>query len=283
MRLWQLLAFAILVAAVGHLIYIFQEAEPTEITPYVGGPQRHVMIEADYFPILCDALIVVLIVSGFVGGVKLRKTPRIPDEDYNWWAVILMRIGMFALILAFYVFFLRRKVENREFLSIFEGLRRMADPQGTMGGFILSEPTAFDQFIVIMLSLMIIVIIIMIIVLMFRPKQPTGEEPILIPFSEYSWKKREYTFDGDPRDVVINAYGAALDTLNKKGVHVPEHLTPWEFQKEVGSPHLCTLTQLFERARYSAHDITRRDSDEALDEFRSIQQEGLDVPDRIRM
>ncbi|KYK35436.1 MAG: hypothetical protein AYK19_02270 [Theionarchaea archaeon DG-70-1] len=281
MRLWKLAAFAVLVAALGHLIFVFQEAEPTEYTPYEATPTRHVMIEADYFPILCDILIIVIILSGLIGGVKVRKKPRFPDEDYNWWAVMAMRIAMLGVIAVFYLVFLRRRVENKEFLGVFEGLRNLINPRSTPGGFVLAEPTAFDQFVVIMFSLIIIVLIIMFIMLMIRPRRPP-EEPLLVPFAEYIWRKKEFTFDGDPRDVVINAYGASLDALHKKGVQIPEHFTPWEFQRQVGSPHLRRLTQLFERARYSTHAITQRDSEEAVEKFTLIQKEEVDIPASLK-
>lgn len=282
MRLWKLVAFAVLVAAVGHLIFVFQEAEPTEYTPYEMEPTRHVMIEADYFPILCDTLIVVIILSGLIGGVKIRKKPRFSDEDYNWWVVMAMRIAALGMFAVFYLLILRRRAQDGNYLAAFDGLRRLANRQATPGGFILAEPTVFDQFIVIMMSLILIVLIIMFVMLMIRPRKPVEEGPLLVPFSEYIWRKKEFTFDGNPRDVVINAYGASLDALHKKGIQIPEHFTPWEFQRQVRSPHLYRLTQLFERARYSTHDITHSESQEALEKFKQIQEEDIDVPTHLR-
>ena len=104
----------------------------------------------------------------------------------------------------------------------------------------------------------------------------------MVPLPTYIVRKKEFTFDGDPRDVVINAYGASLDALHKKGVQIPEHFTPWEFQRQVGSPHLRRLTQLFERARYSTHTITQRDCEEAVEKFTLIQQEEVDIPASLK-
>lgn len=279
MQLWKIAACAILVICVGHLIYTFQAAEPSEAALHEDTPQRHVIMNADYFPILCDVLLIVIILSG-LKGVKRRKKPEFPDENYNWLALLALRVGMLGVIAVFYFFFLRRRAENKEFLNVFARFRELANPEGPMGEFVLSEPTAFDQFIVIMLSLIVIVVIIMFVVLMIRSPQPRDEEPLLVTFPEYIIRRGEFTFDGPPRDVVINAYGATLDTLLKKGIKIPEHFTPWEFQKQVGNQNLRRLTQLFEKARYSTHEITVKDSEEALKKYELIKQEDIPIPQK---
>jgi hypothetical protein len=277
MHLWKLAAFAILVAAIGHLIFIFQEAEPAEVTPYEDEPLRHVVWDTDFFPILCDVLIIVIIVSG-LKGVRRRKKPKLPDEEYNWLVLMAFRIAALGLVAVIYFFFLRRRAENREFGGIFEALRGLTQPGSQGEGFILAEPTAFEQFFVIMLSLIIIALIIMFLVLMFKSKKPEEEPVVLAAFPEFIIRRGQFTFDGEPRDVVINAYGAALDDLYKRGVKIPEHFTPWEFQRQVKSTHLNKLTRLFERARYSTHVITQQDSQEAVKQFKLIQTEEISIP-----
>lgn len=275
MRLWKLAAFAILVAALGHLIYVFQEIEPSAPETSETKPFRHIMLEADYFPILCDILIVVILVGGIASGARRRKKPQVPEEEYSWWMLMLMRIGVLALFTFLYFLVMRRRILDGDFLQPFKALQGLGQQQQAPE-FVLSKPTAFEQYIVVLLSVLVIVIIAVIIVSMIRPGGKE-EEPFLIAFPEYILKKREYTFDGDPRDVVINAYGAALQALIKKGIPVPEHLTPWEFQKQVGSSHLLKLTQLFEKARYSTHNISQKDSEEALKRFRLIEAEEFDT------
>lgn len=282
MRWWKVAAFAMLIIAMGHLIFLFQESTSPAYAPYEPEPTRHVMIEADYFPILCDMLVAVLIISAIHGTLKkkirLRSSPRLPEEEESIWVSVAAVTVLAVSGLLLYVVFIRWRIEESELLEPFQpqhpeqGIRNVPYPTGERPGFILAEPTAFDQFIVIMLSLIIIIIIVAVIVLMFKAPEPT-EEPFLVPLPEYIIRRKEFTFDGNPRDVVINAYGAALDALHKKGVPIPEHFTPWEFQQQVESPHLYRLTQLFEKARYSAHDITRTDAQDALKMFRLIQQE----------
>lgn len=277
MRLWKIAAFALLVVCIGHLIFVFHETEPAEGTSYEDQPIRKVMLDADYFPILCDALIIVIIVTGLLKGVKRRSTPRIPEEEVDWWKLMLMRAGALALIGLIYVVVLRKGLVNRGLVKVLRGFQELGTPAGAPE-FVLAEPTFLEQFIVILLSLVIITVIAILLITFFRPSQEV-EEPLLVAFPEFILgKKRDFTFDGDPRDVVINAYGAALESLYKKGFHIPEHFTPWEFQQQVRDPHLSRLTRLFEKARYSTHDISPRDSEEAVRKYRAIKETEFDIP-----
>ena len=282
MRLWKLAACAVLVVALGHLIFIFQAAEPGEVESYEDTPQRHVVLGADYFPILCDILIIVVILSG-LRGLQKRSKPKLPDEEYNWLVMLAVRIGALAVIAVLYFIFIRSRPELKGIGRVLRGFQELTSPEGGVV-FYEAEPTATEQFFVIMLSLIIVVLIVMFIVLMLRPSKPPEEPVIFAALPEYIIKRGEFRFDGGPRDVVINAYGATLDTLYKKGVEIPEHFTPWEFQKGFGNVHLRKLTQLFEKARYSTHTITHADAEEALKHYELIKEgaAGLNLPERSK-
>ena len=290
MRLWKLVAIAVLVIAMGQLIFLFQEAESPEISPYEPEPYRHVILNADYFPILCDILIVVILISGLSRGLKglqFRRDSRTLEGERSVWVTIAAMTILSTVIILFYALFLRKKIEEREFLEPFVG-----NPEGQPGilpgvgqgaqhrPLVLSEPTPQEQFFVILLSVIIIIAIIALIVLMIKPPKPRSEEPFLITFPDYILRKKEFTFDGPPRDVVINAYGAALRSLQEKGINIPEHFTPWEFQQKLGSSHLNRLTRLFEKARYSTHDISHNDAKEALEQYMLVQNEEFEIPEQ---
>jgi len=275
MRLWKIAAFAILVLSVGHLIYIFYEAEPSEITPYEEKPIRHVMLEADYFPILCDILIIVIIFTGLARGVRRRKTPKFPEEE-NWLILMFMRIGVLAFLGFMYVLFLRRGLKNRGAFNVFQAFQNLTNPKSGVE-LVPVEPTPFEQYLVVLLSLIIIFVIVTLLITMFKPSKHS-EPPVLVALPEILMRKKEFTFDGNPRDVVINAYGATLLALYKKGIPIPEHFTPWEFQKKVGNSHLQRLTQLFEKARYSTHEVSPKDSEEAVKKYRLLKEEEFDIP-----
>ena len=277
MQLWKIAAFVILVICVGHLIFIFYESESGEIESLENEPVRRVMLEADYFPILCDILLVVVIVSGLATGLKRRKKPEIPaGEEENWLMLMLMRMGALILIGAFYILALRKGLEGRGVFRVLRGIQQLSEPSPG-SEFYYAEPTSFEQYMVILLSLVIIIIIAILVITLFKPKEPR-EEPILIALPDILMRKKAFTFDGDPRDMVINAYGAALEELYKKGFNIPEHFTPWEFQQQVNSPHLDQLTHLFVKARYSTHNITPHDSKEALRQYRILREAEFDVP-----
>lgn len=278
MRIWKVVSFIVLVVAVGQLIYIFQGLNPSAYTTSGLKPTRHVMLDADYFPLLCDTLLVVVIIGMVAGGARRRSKPNLPEEEYSWWKLMLIRIGAMVFMVILYYLVIRRRIENKEILKVFTSFQNLRMQQAPGPGMVMAQPTAFEQYLVILLSLVIVVIIALIIVSMLKPRVDEEEPPILVAFPEYMLRKREFQFDGAPRDVVINAYGAALDTLSKKGIPVFEHLTPWELQKQIGSLHLRTLTHLFEKARYSTHEISPEDSEEALNQYQLIQEEEIDVP-----
>ncbi|MBU7032403.1 MAG: DUF4129 domain-containing protein [Theionarchaea archaeon] len=278
MRLWSVAAFAVMIIAVGHLIFLFGHTESTPTPAISSGGSRHVVLDSDYFPILCDILLIVIIIGGFKGSLRLRKNPQVPDEDHHWWVLMIARVSGLALMAALYVFLLRNPLKTREFLKIFRGFRDIQQA-GEEASYIITGPTSFDQYLIILLSLVIVVIIAIIIVSMFQ--SPSREDiPVLIPLREFILKKREYTFNGPPRDIVIDTYGAALETLQKKGIHMPEYFTPWEVQRQVNSSHFTTLTRLFEKARYSIHPITQKDSEKALKMLEKFKNEELHIPER---
>jgi hypothetical protein len=277
MRLWNIAAFTVMIIAIGHLIFLFGHTESTPLTPISSGGSRHVVLDSDYFPILCDILLIVIIIGGFKGSLRLRQNPQVPDEEYSWWVLMIARVSGLALMAAIYVFLLRNPIKTREFLKIFRGFRDIKEA-GEEASTLIAGPTSFDQFVIILLSMIIVVIIAILIVSMFQ--SPSREDiPFLVPFIEFIHRKREYTFDGPPRDIVIDAYGAALDSLQKKGIHFPEHYTPWEVQHRVNSPHLTALTRLFEKARYSIHPITQKDSEKALIILEQFKKEEIHIPE----
>ncbi len=277
MQLWKIAAFVVLVICVGHLIFIFYESEPDKIESLKNEPVRRVMLEADYFPILCDILIVVVIVSGLATGLKRRKKPKFPaGEEENWLMLMLMRIGALSLLGVFYVLILRKGLEGKGVFRVLRGIQQLSEP-APGSEFYYAEPNSFEQYMVILLSLVIIIIIAILVITLFKPKESL-EEPILIALPDILMRRKAFIFDGNSRDVVINAYGAALEELHKKGFNIPEHFTPREFQQQVNSPHLDQLTHLFVKARYSTHNITPHDSEEALRQYRILREAEFDIP-----
>jgi hypothetical protein len=83
---------------------------------------------------------------------------------------------------------------------------------------------------------------------------------------------------GDPREIVIRCYWNLCALLGGKGISLKPHLTPREFEnlviKRTGlrDENLRELTELFEEARYSNHELNEMDRDHAVNclmDFRS--------------
>jgi hypothetical protein len=83
---------------------------------------------------------------------------------------------------------------------------------------------------------------------------------------------------GDPREIVIRCYRNLCALLGDKGISPKPHLTPREFEDLVirrtglRNENLRELTELFEEARYSNHELNELDRDQAVNclmDFRS--------------
>jgi hypothetical protein len=104
-------------------------------------------------------------------------------------------------------------------------------------------------------------------------KRISPHKSIFDRMGEERRRKKSYIFEGSPREVVINAYGASRDHLHDRGFRYNKDKTPAEFTKDVENENLNSLTDLFEEARYSNHDITTKYSKSALSYYRRLKDE----------
>ena len=83
----------------------------------------------------------------------------------------------------------------------------------------------------------------------------------------------------DPRSRIIACYQHLIETVSKLGAPVTVDLTARELDRAVRStlalegPSITQLTQLFEEARYSTHEIRDLDADRAHAYLESVAQE----------
>ena len=83
----------------------------------------------------------------------------------------------------------------------------------------------------------------------------------------------------DPRSRIIACYQHLVSTVSRLGVPVSPNLTARELDRAVRStfalkgPATTDLTQLFEEARYSLHEITDSDADKAHGYLDSVAEE----------
>ena len=83
----------------------------------------------------------------------------------------------------------------------------------------------------------------------------------------------------DPRDRIIACYQRLITTVSRLGAPVSSNLTARELDRAVRStfalkgPATTNLTQLFEEARYSLHEIDDDDADKAHEYLESVAEE----------
>jgi hypothetical protein len=83
----------------------------------------------------------------------------------------------------------------------------------------------------------------------------------------------------DPRDRIIACYRHLISTVSRLGAPVTADQTARELERAVRStfalngPSITDLTQLFEEARYSLHEIRDSDVDKAHEDLESVAEE----------
>jgi len=103
--------------------------------------------------------------------------------------------------------------------------------------------------------------------MMFK-KQRNHEGPSVQEIALHTIKDLET--DGDYRKSVLNCYKEMCNWLNRQGVHKGSFQTPREFAMatknflKISPEGLYTLTQIFEKARYSKHEIIIEERDKAI-------------------
>jgi hypothetical protein len=137
----------------------------------------------------------------------------------------------------------------------------------------------------ILLAITLAIIIITLIggIMLFK-KQKTIEGPTIEEIA--SKTITELKTENDYKKSVINCYKQMCEWLGRKGVQKEFYQTPREFAMaskdylNMSSESLYTLTQVFEKARYSKHDVSSEDKDKAiscLNEIISAQVEETPV------
>ncbi len=213
------------------------------------------------------ALVILVALSG---RTKLHKQRLI--EDVSWKKTLVLIIGLVICLVALFLFSHFR--ERFKFENIF-GLRGPLQLNSPFDEpIVLRPPTTAERALIYIGAAVLIVLIALLIVLLItftRKKRYTGRS--ILEKIELEKRKRQYSFDGSYRDVVINAYGASCDHLEEKGFDYEKGKTPAEFKEIVQDPDLERLTYLFEKARYSHHGISKKDSESALSHYRRLKDE----------
>jgi len=132
----------------------------------------------------------------------------------------------------------------------------------------------------ILLAIAIGVFAIIIGVIMLFKKHQNEEKPNIEDIATKTIIKLKT--DYDHRKTVINCYKQLCEWLSSKGVRKDSYQTPREFAIaakdyiKMSPQSLYTLTQIFEKARYSTHEIDSDDRDKAITCLKEIVSAPVD-------
>jgi len=136
-----------------------------------------------------------------------------------------------------------------------------------------SEEESQNTYILLAIVIGIIVILLAGVIMLFK-KRKIEEKPTIEEIATQTIVKLQT--EGDYRKTVINCYKQMCDWLDRKGVKKDSYQTPREFalatrgHLNVSPENLYALTQVFEKARYSPHEISSEDRDKAIKSLREI-------------
>lgn len=196
----------------------------------------------------------------------MRKKPLV--EEISWEDIIKASLLMGAFAFIFFFFLTRRKFE---FKYVFK-IRNPGNLNFPSDGFFAVRPPTTTETALILLGSLVLILVIALLVVFFArilQKNPLKTGSFLSRLEDE--QKRSFSLEGSPRDVVINAYGASCQHLETRGFPNKKYKTPAEFREDVHNPHLDQLTDLFEEARYSDHDMTNQDSETAVSSYRRLR------------
>lgn len=253
---------------IGTLATIFDLEQRTVYTPGPDGVTYQVHATNVVMPLVLTLWALVILVA-LSGRTKLHKQRLVEDVSWKKTLVLLLGLGICLIML----FLFSHLKEYFEFGNV-SNLGRLFQISSPDEPIVIRPPTTAERALIYLGAGVLIILIALLIVAFItftRKKRYTGRS--ILEKIEMEKRKRQYSFEGSYRDVVINAYGASCDHLEEKGFDYEKGKTPAEFKEVVQDPDLERLTYLFEKARYSHHGISRKDSESALSHYRRLKDE----------
>lgn len=124
-----------------------------------------------------------------------------------------------------------------------------------------------NTYILLAIAVVVIIVISVGIIMLFK-KRKIEEKPTIEDIATQTISRLKT--EGDYRKTVIDCYKQMCDWLDQKGVKKGTYQTPREFalatrsHLKMSPGSLYELTQVFEKARYSPHEISSEDRDKAI-------------------
>ncbi|MGD2248902.1 MAG: DUF4129 domain-containing protein [Candidatus Methanofastidiosia archaeon] len=268
MRISSLILCIIVAFCIGTLATIIGMGTAPPVGPAEKDIPAHIQYFNPYFPLIITVWVLIIIV-GF-SKTRIRNSPLLPSDN-DWRGILGLALGLIFILLVIWKLINKAKdlqfTLNREMiLSLFNPFKKPL---------VVRTPTTIEKVFIFVGAFIIILVIVMIILafISMSRKKISSHKSYFDRMGEDRRRKKPYIFEGSPREVVINAYGASRDHLHGRGYRYKKDKTPAEFTKDVENENLNSLTDLFEEARYSNHDITTKYSKSALSYYRRLKDE----------
>jgi hypothetical protein len=268
MKVAVVLLCIVVAFCVGSLASIIEMERHNDSLPAAEeGVQNQVQFTNILLPLILTVWVAVILVS--LRGKSRIKKKRLVDDSVSWMSTVGLALGL-SLLLCFIYFTFRNP---RRLESIIQLRTPMIIDTLFSKPLLIRPPTTAERGIYYLgVSILILLVILLIVAFIaFSRKKGYIGTSILEKIEEE--KRKSFSFDGSERDIVINAYGASCDHLETRGFLLDKAKTPTEVKEYVRNPDLEQLTYLFEKARYSHHEVSRKDSNQALTFYERLKHE----------
>jgi hypothetical protein len=262
---------------------------PSEVAPLVSSDGEGSIYGA-IFGLFSAAVIIIII----VWAIKRKKEDESIGEsilEYLTYEVIsaalviIFLVGMLYLwdsgvqdslprLFEFTPFFPQREATNG-------GVNGTSQTNGTGIPTVETVPYGFAIFLIASISLLLIIALRFAVPSLWELltyKNRVIEEKKKKMISEISKTIEDLEAGKDFRATIFRCYSRMCRLIEKHGVSQKPYLTPREFEERatkggIKSKHLHKITNLFEEARYSLHEVSRKQRDEAVHSLKEIKRD----------
>ncbi|MBU7015096.1 MAG: DUF4129 domain-containing protein [Theionarchaea archaeon] len=268
MKVAAVLLCIVVAFCIGSLASIL-ESERHGTTPPAAeeGSSYRIQLTNVLLPLILTTWVVVILVS--LSRRSGLKKQRLVDDSVSWLSTIGLALGLgLLLFFMYYTFRDPRRLESIIPLRSPLNINALFDKP-----MLIRPPTTMERgiYYVGILILLLLIALFFVSFIAFSRKKKYARTSILEKIE--SERRKSFSFEGSHRDIVINAYGASCDHLETKGFLFDRAKTPSEVKDNVRNSDLEQLTDLFEKARYSHHMVSKQDSDKALTHYERLKHE----------
>ena len=275
-RLWALISLVAIAALVGVATHAFAPG---------GGPNPPreplvVLLQMVFWlSIAADVVIVVELAHEILLRIKGERVGPPPRPRTHWAAQFLALVPLLGFLAA--ILFLRGTSAGRT-LAQLPG--RLASGAGLLPSSVHRGSAADDYLIWISLTISIAIVTVIGVWIWRlsrrpqpRPRARRAERDAVAEALEESIEALRA--DPDPRSAIIHAYVAMESRMNRVGLPRRRHEAPLEFMARIlevakgAAADVRRLTQLFEVARFSRHEVDEAMRSSALLALSNIREE----------